>query len=233
MTMGVYCIQIEKDNYWQSYVGISNNIERRWIEHKNKLNNNNHRNRYLQYSWNKYGQNAFEFLLLEEVEQYEHLYQLEKEYSYSFGYGDSDLCFNIGTPGEKSAMLGRPVSETTRKKIGASQIGEKNHNFGKKITEEAKQKIREALRGENSYSAKLTEFEARGILTVKLNRGNNYRGDFTQKTLAKCFKVSISCIDKVMCRKKWKHIEPLSEEEYEQFKEQVSQKLKNEGSEKF
>ena len=76
MTMGIYCIQIEKENYWCSYVGTSVNVIRRWKKHKTDLRSNYHVNMYLQNSWNKYGESSFEFHLLETVDDYEKLYEL-------------------------------------------------------------------------------------------------------------------------------------------------------------
>ncbi len=269
--MGVYCIQIEKENYWQSYVGVSQNIEKRWRTHKTLLNSNYHHNKYLQNSWNKHQESDFEFHILEEIDCYNKLYDIEKEYASTFGYGDLKLCFNIGTPGEKSsgmlgkkhtdetkrkmseaqrgeknhmfgkklseehrqkikeALTGKKHTEETKRKISEAQQGEKNHNFGKKLSEETKQKMSEANKGEKNAHSKLTELQARFILTVKTTRKNIQAGDFTQSKLAACFGVSVVCISNIMTGTTWKHIEPMSTKEYEEFKEQVSQKLNVKG----
>ncbi len=234
MTMGVYCIQLEKENYWCSYVGISINIEKRWRQHKNCLKGNYHDNKYLQQSWDKHGEDSFEFHILEEVDCYDKSYKLEKEYAYTFGYGDRNLCFNIGSPGETNGFVGKRHTEKAKQKMSEAKQGEKNHNFGKKgekspmfgrkHTEEAKQKISEAHQGEKSYNTKLTESEARFILTVKTTRKNQKAGDFKQKELADFFDVTVQCIKHIMQRTRWKHIEPLSIEEYEKFKQELLQK---------
>ncbi len=202
MTMGVYCIQLEKENYWQSYVGISQAIERRWGNHRSKLRNNCHRNQYLQNAWNKYG-DVFEFHILEEVNCYNDLYKLEKEYSYAFGYGNLDLCFNIGSPGELSAM------------------------FGRKMSDDAKQKLKIVNQGEGHPQAKLTEFEARFILTVKTTQRTCKNRDFTQSELSEIFRVSVSCIKEIMNKKRWQHIKPLPINEYENFKKVLLDKSAN------
>ncbi len=221
MTMGVYCIQIEKDNYWQSYVGISKNVENRWSRHKVDLKGNYHSNQYLQSSWNKYKEENFEFSILEEIDCYNDLYKIEKEYADAFGYGDFELCFNIGTPGEKSPMFDKHHTEETKRKLSEASKGENNHNFGKRFSEETKQKLRKAHQGEKGSNVKLTELDARFILTVKTTRKNKYNADFKQRELANYFGVSISCIEQVMQRTTWKHIEPLSIEEYEKFKQEI------------
>jgi group I intron endonuclease len=50
------------------YIGSSVNIYRRWQQHKQALRANKHKNRKLQAYWNKYGEEAFTFCLLEIAE---------------------------------------------------------------------------------------------------------------------------------------------------------------------
>lgn len=50
------------------YVGSTNNSINRWRQHRNYLKNNTHHSDYLQRSWNKYGESAFVFTVVEIVE---------------------------------------------------------------------------------------------------------------------------------------------------------------------
>lgn len=50
----------------KSYIGQSIDIKNRWMRHKSELNNNNHINNHLQFAWNKYGEDYFSFIVLEE-----------------------------------------------------------------------------------------------------------------------------------------------------------------------
>src|SRR5262249_49580544 len=50
------------------YIGSSVNMEKRYHHHRQSLIAGNHRNPYLQQAWNKYGEEAFEFSVLEVVE---------------------------------------------------------------------------------------------------------------------------------------------------------------------
>ena len=61
------------------YVGSSNNIKRRWINHKYMLNKNYHDNKHLQSSWNKYGSGNFEFIIVEYVSEND-LIDVEQKY---------------------------------------------------------------------------------------------------------------------------------------------------------
>ena len=77
----------------KSYVGQSINIENRWIHHKSELNNNKHINDYLQNAWNKYGEDNFSFIVIEECKESElnekEIYYINKYNSMNNGY---NLC---------------------------------------------------------------------------------------------------------------------------------------------
>ena len=60
---GIYRI-VNKSN-GKFYVGSSVDVMKRWREHRRLLNNNKHHSALLQHSWNKYGENNFEFILVE------------------------------------------------------------------------------------------------------------------------------------------------------------------------
>ena len=62
---GIYKITNLKNN--KVYIGQSTDIKSRWRNHKLELKNNTHRNSHLQNAFNKYGEDAFEFRILEET----------------------------------------------------------------------------------------------------------------------------------------------------------------------
>ena len=63
MISGVY--KITNTINGKFYIGSSYDIEGRWDCHKKCLKGNYHNNPKLQHAWNKYGQNAFIFEILE------------------------------------------------------------------------------------------------------------------------------------------------------------------------
>ena len=65
--IGVYSITNLKTN--KLYIGESLDIDKRWINHKNDLLNNQHANYYLQQDFNKYGKSFFKFEVLQEIER--------------------------------------------------------------------------------------------------------------------------------------------------------------------
>jgi group I intron endonuclease len=63
-TMGIYAIKNVIDGC--TYVGSSVRMESRWVSHRSALSCGTHENRRLQRAWIKYGDQSFEFVLLEE-----------------------------------------------------------------------------------------------------------------------------------------------------------------------
>lgn len=65
MKSGIY--RILNTTNGKFYIGSSNNMTRRFKEHRYRLGKNSHSNPYLQAAWNKYGSGSFQFEVLEEV----------------------------------------------------------------------------------------------------------------------------------------------------------------------
>jgi group I intron endonuclease len=70
------------------YVGSSINLNNRHNQHFNYLKYNRHYNAYLQAAWNKYGEENFEFVILEKI-KYPTKKKLEKREQYWINYCDS------------------------------------------------------------------------------------------------------------------------------------------------
>lgn len=63
MNSGVYVIHNTKTG--MVYIGSSYNLRERWKSHRYQLNSGNHENFRLQDAWNKDGEQAFKFYVLE------------------------------------------------------------------------------------------------------------------------------------------------------------------------
>lgn len=169
--VGIYSIRNLVNG--KEYIGKTSNISSRFSHHKAQLENNSHPNIYLQNSWNKYGENNFEFLILENCERDDaklkelEIYYIRNHNSFR-GVGDSG--YNLTRGGE--GTLGRIVTEKTKLKISKSvkgktlgrkdsketvekksirMSGSKNPMFGISPSKETRRKISEALSGENHY----------------------------------------------------------------------------------
>lgn len=94
---GIY--KIENLITHQVYIGKSLSINKRIHDHKYCLNNNKHINSYLQNSWNKYGENNFIFVILEECSE-ENINEREKYWINFYGGADSKQNYNVLIGGE-------------------------------------------------------------------------------------------------------------------------------------
>lgn len=92
------------------YVGQAVDIEKRWADHRRKLNHNNHDNLYLQNSWNLHGENSFNFEIIElcQEEQLDEkeIFWIDKLRSYRYFEDSNGYNLNLGGQGNRQL---RPV----------------------------------------------------------------------------------------------------------------------------
>jgi hypothetical protein len=105
-SVGIYCIENIINH--KKYIGLSRNIEQRWNEHRSKLRRGKHVNICLQRAWNKYGEDAFRFYILElcdsEVLSKREEYYITKERTLSHEFG-----YNLTNGGEDAATTNKMV----------------------------------------------------------------------------------------------------------------------------
>lgn len=132
-TTGIYAIQNKITG--MAYVGqTANNFGDRRDSNFAKLRHNKHDNVGLQEDWNKYGEQNYEFRILETLEDCVNIDDREK-YWVSI-YKKDGKAFNMADGGK--GCPGVPIKEEVKR-----IIGEKNrqHNLGKKASEETKLKM--------------------------------------------------------------------------------------------
>lgn len=115
--IGVYLIKNTLTD--TAYVGSSVNIKTRWTVHKSSLRGGYHANVHLQRAWNKYGEQAFQFVVLE-LCSVETLREIEQKWL-DFHRKESkvyNMAINTSDP-----MTGRVSSEETRQKISRALTG--------------------------------------------------------------------------------------------------------------
>lgn len=122
---GIYCI--ENTITSKKYIGQAINIRKRWQDHKSELRNDKHPNIHLQRAWNLYGEESFNFSVIDICEDSElnakEIYWINYYDTYKNGYnrtlgGEGTRGFKLSE--ERRAQIskdltGRPVKEQTRK----------------------------------------------------------------------------------------------------------------------
>jgi group I intron endonuclease len=166
---GIYGIYNTVSDKW--YVGQASDINQRWAKHKSSLSLGKHDNTHIQFSYNKYGANVFEFVVLEEVAEFSSLTEREEFYvqhkrNTSKGVYNQRIVagsnFGIKFSPESCLKLslthkGKTLSPEHRAKIGAAGRGRKHSpescekisaaHKGKKFSPETRAKMSAAQLG--------------------------------------------------------------------------------------
>lgn len=169
----MFIYQIKNSETGKCYIGQTTDFKRRKREHLNELRKHKHSNLYLQNAFDKYGEDCFEFTILEECDK-EQANEREIFWLNNFGgfdsYDNYNLCQAGGAKGiseeTKEKLRSKTVSEETRRKMSEAKkgiklnltdeqrkrIGERNRqNFsGRRHTEESKKKMSESLKASAS-----------------------------------------------------------------------------------
>lgn len=152
------------------YVGSSVNIRKRWHVHRSYLTRGVHHNRYLTAAWNKYGQDAFTFEVIEYCAK-ESLIEREQHYIDTLRpeYNLSPTAGNC---------LGVKHSEAVRLRRSEMNRGNK-FSIGRKLSEEHKRAVAEANRNRKGYKRDPDSVEK----TAAAHRGRR-RSEETRRRIA-------------------------------------------------
>lgn len=153
---GIYLIRNNVN--FKIYIGSSVSLKKRLNQHNNRLNLNVHENTLLQNSWNKYGENNFEFSVLEECRK-GNLVEREQYYIDLFKSYKRHLGFNIAL--KAFSCLGIKRSDEFKKKCSL-------RHRGKVLSIEHKEKLINSRKGKiNSleHNKRISEFGKTRIYT--------------------------------------------------------------------
>lgn len=164
MARGIYKIINIVNNKF--YVGSAVDLKRRKARHFSELRSGRHSNGRLQNAWNKYGEQAFVFVVVKELDPDADL--LAAENVWLKKHVGKEYCYNIGVDatapmrgfsGEKSPTWGR---KRTQEELAAQSWA------GRKHTEDAKLRIRRHLLGKPKPAA------VRAKISATLSGEGNY-----------------------------------------------------------
>lgn len=169
---GIYIIHNLINN--KIYIGSAVNIRNRLCQHRSNLRGKRHINSHLQSSWNKYGEDAFEFKVLIYCKPINLLhYEQIKIDSY-----DWNMLYNINPVAGSS--LGIKHTNKAKKNMSKASKGKKKSpehcaniskgQRGKKLTSETKKKISEAQKGNKYCLGRVISPETKEKLS-KANKG--------------------------------------------------------------
>lgn len=164
MGRGIYKIINVVNNKF--YVGSAVDLKRRKTRHFSELRTNKHKNKHLQAAWVKYGEQAFVFVVVEELPDDADL--LAAENVWLKEHVGKDYCYNLGVDATAPMTgMGGELSPTWGRKRTLEELAAQNWT-GKTHTEEAKEKIRSHLIGKPKSA------EVRAKISATLSGEGNY-----------------------------------------------------------
>jgi group I intron endonuclease len=159
------------------YIGHSQDYDVRWWEHTRKLKVGKHDNAHLQRAWIKYGEGAFEFILIELVRENETLNR-EQYWINLLGACDIKLGYNINPDALRPPSgLGRKRTPEQRARISAATTGiskSTTENMKKPKSESHKRSLSFAKRASSDWPCPDGYSCGCDICRPRRNRMKNY-----------------------------------------------------------
>ena len=168
MARGIYKIINVVNNKF--YVGSAVDFTARKRRHWWALRSQRHPNKHLQAAWNKYGEESFKFLIVEELPEGADLVSAEdvwlkehvgKEHCYNLG--TEAVAFTRGWYGEKNSMWGKTFAHTPEAKARIAAA-----SAARVQSEEEKEKRRQTMRGQER------SISTRAKISATLSGQGNY-----------------------------------------------------------
>lgn len=227
---GIYGIRNKVNE--KIYIGKTQvNFGDRWDSHKSKLRGNKHDNPHLQHAWNKYGENNFKFIILEECVEDVSLEEInDLEIQYIKEYKNKKQSYNISDGGDGAHGchlseeakrkigiknhyngLGRKASEATRKKMSIAQSNRKHTpesiakmkeiHKGKVFSKETREKISKTLQEHPTNQKHSKE------TIINLRRDREQCG-LSVKELGEKYNIGERYVRMLINYKRWKNLRP-------------------------
>ena len=177
------------------YIGqTKQGFQKRYWLHRWKLRNGSHDNQYLQNAWNKYGEENFEFSIVEVLKIQE--IDEKERYWISF-YKEQNKCYSIQDGGQPTRLNDFVTKE------GRKLVGEKNRQrlLGTKLSEETKIKMSNSRKGKfvKKKTQKITLEQAKEV-KERLIQG------YTPKEIMEDLGIEYKPINGIISANTWSHV---------------------------
>lgn len=140
MNSGIYTITNKFNG--KIYVGYSTNMSRRMYKHQRDLKANEHANPHLQSAYNHYGEDCFDFEVLEFHQEMSILPSMENYWVNMLKSNDREYGYNIACTSDRHVPY--KWSDETRQRMKEKYIKTPHPNTGKRHSEETKRKMSES-----------------------------------------------------------------------------------------
>lgn len=155
------------------YIGSTQSFARREWQHRYALKRNEHKNPHMQASWNKHGEDAFVFEVLEEVPEGADMLAVENKYLHK--HVGQHNCFNVNKDAA-SPRLGQVLTDTAKQNISLGRkgkgAGEDHYRYGQEVSAEVRAKISETQKGRPSpMKGKQMSEHGRANVAAAVKRG--------------------------------------------------------------
>lgn len=214
---GIYAIKNKINN--KVYIGqTSENFQRRYWHHCWKLKQNKHDNCYLQNAFNKYGDENFEFEIIECVTDKSKLNNLEIKYIAT--YKQDNLCYNMLLGGD--GRRGFKMSESTKKKIAEKN---KINLLGKTHSKKTKIKMSQTRTGKYYTRHKQTNIineEIAREIKIQLIDG------VSAKEISENLGISYNSVNGILSNNNWSNVIVEGWDEFQTTRNKIKKSTKEE-----
>lgn len=179
----------------RTYVGqTGENFQRRYWHHQWKLRNNCHDNSHLQAAWNKYGEENFEYFIIEVVDDKSKLNDLEIAYIANYKSIDKSYNMALGGVGKR----GVPMSEKSKQIVGQKN---REHMLGSKLSQETRDKMSRTRTG-MTVNKKTDRLNKNSVKIIKQMLINGLSATEVSKKLD----IDYSLINNMISNNTWKNV---------------------------
>lgn len=179
MTQGIYCIKNRASG--RVYVGSSINVEKRIARHRYLLRRGKHWSHLMCRSWEKYGEQSFEFVLVETVEDANFL--LPREQFWIWRTGAHLTGFN--TLEVPDRLSGYKHSAASRLKISAGKTGKPSWKKGVPLSKERRAQL---LAARLAYTLTPADIAKRAAAQRGLKRSPETKRRISEALKAACLR---------------------------------------------